>query len=84
MSGVVIVTAEDRGRMSAERLVDDGLDAVAGNDRAFRLTPNLFRRHEFFHDDNEALCGFGLLLILPARPVDAAIALGIRNLDMHE
>src|SRR5258707_2736099 len=27
MRGVVIIAAEDRGRMGAERLVDDGLDA---------------------------------------------------------
>src|SRR5258706_2603399 len=84
MRGVVIIAAEDRGRMRAEWLVDDGLDAVAGNDGAFGCALNLFRRHDGLRDDDEPMSGLGLLLILPARPVDAAIAVGVRGLHMHE
>src|SRR6267154_385622 len=84
MLGVVIIAAEDRGRMGAEGLMDDGLDAVAGNDGAFGCALNLFRRHDGFGDDNEAFGGLGLFLIFPARPIDAAIAVGIRGLDMHK
>src|SRR6266567_653425 len=36
MRSVVIIAAEDRGRMGAEWLVDHGLDAMSGNDGALR------------------------------------------------
>src|SRR5258708_36458428 len=84
MRGVVIIAAEDRGRMRAEWLVDDGIDAVAGNDGAFGCALNLFRRHDGLRDDDEPMSGFGLFLVLPAWPVDAAIAVGIGGLGMHE
>src|SRR5882672_2876640 len=84
MRGIVIIAAEDRRRMGAEWLMDDGLDTMAGNDGAFGCALNLFRRHDGFGDDDETMGGFGLFLILPARPVDAAIAVGIRGLHMHE
>src|SRR5258705_977317 len=84
MRGVVIIAAEDRGRMGSERLMDDGLDPVARNDGAFWCALNLFRRHDGFRDDDQAFGGLGLLLILPARSVDAAIAVPVGGLHMHE
>ena len=46
--------------MGAERLMDDGLDAMGRNDGAFWCALNLFRGHDGFRDNDKPMSGFGL------------------------
>ncbi len=57
---------------------------MGGDDGPFRLLLDRRRRHDLFGDHNQATGGLGLFLVLPARAVDPAIALGVRDLHMHE
>ena len=84
MRRVVVVAAVDRGRVRAEGLVDHRLHAMGGDDGAFGLLLDHRGRHDLFGDHNQATGGLGLLLVLPARAVDPAIALRVCDLHMHE
>src|SRR5262249_23807400 len=52
MRGVVIVAAEDGRRMRAEGTMHDRVHAMRRDDGAFGRTLDVFRRNDFFGDDD--------------------------------
>src|SRR5262249_19498851 len=81
---VEVIVLENGSRMGAERLMDDGFNAVSGNDRLLREPLDVLGTYKLLGDHDDSLTRFCLFLILPSGAMDLRISLRVGNLYMNE
>src|SRR5262245_17017055 len=84
MIRVKVIALENRCRMGAKRLVNDGFNTVGRNDGLLRIPLDILGRYKLLCDDDDSTSRFCLFFIFPTSAMNLGVSLVVCNLDMHE